>query len=387
AAHEWENRFKLMVVKRLGPSLVPAEVVVPLEKLQDVLEEIEHKVNQPVVKEGLVIKTGRDGKPEAVILGFIPSDQRKFSYNFVFILTLGIMRIAEKHGGRPYSTGMYFTAWRKNVLGEERARRLKAFKKDVDPRRILNPDKVVVHRPVNWVVRAASGVSFEEMDHNRQEGHCCGSALTLIKEPPVAHEIGRSRLDEAVRIQADTVLALCPCCEFQFRVTKEKKNLPVNIQDLATFACRALGKNFQDPSPEVSRQWAVFESMIALMTPGGFADLMDTMWPELLDAMALGMGKMMRFMGRLGFLGGALLGMMKPLFPVLFPRLLPGMMPKVMPTLLDRVKTRIPMPEYMAEQMPDLMPKVMDNLMPHMLPDMVPLAVPKMIRFLRGRAI
>ncbi len=30
AQHEWEHRFKFMVVKRLGPSLVPTEVVVPL---------------------------------------------------------------------------------------------------------------------------------------------------------------------------------------------------------------------------------------------------------------------------------------------------------------------------------------------------------------------
>ncbi len=56
ADHEWENRFKLMIVKRLGPSLVPAEVVIPLNKLGDVMEEIEDKVNQPVVKEGVIIK-------------------------------------------------------------------------------------------------------------------------------------------------------------------------------------------------------------------------------------------------------------------------------------------------------------------------------------------
>jgi len=110
ADHEWENRFKLMVVKRLGPSLVPAEVVVPLDRLGDVMGEIEDKVNQPVVKEGVIIKKGRDGQPEAVILGFIPSDQRKFSYNFVFGLVLTIIKIAEKYGGRPYSTGLYFTS-------------------------------------------------------------------------------------------------------------------------------------------------------------------------------------------------------------------------------------------------------------------------------------
>jgi Fe-S oxidoreductase/FAD/FMN-containing dehydrogenase len=711
ADHEWEQRFKLMVVKRLGPSLVPAEVVVPLDKLGEVMEEIEDKVNQPVVKEGVIIKKGREGKPEAVILGFIPSDQRKFSYNFVFGLVLSIMKIAAKHGGRPYSTGLYFTHKVKEILGEERTQRLRAFKKQVDPKKVLNPDKVLggklvgktlnaasvfeplirpfgnsvvtkvrerhekpvrgipsdvawyayacsqcgycldecdqffgrgwesqsprgkwfwlreymegrakwnqfmvdtmivcttcefcnlrcsaalpiesswmklrgklvhedkemtippfemmaaalrgegniwagyrkdrlawfpkdmlskhgpnhksknvyfagctasyvehdigaaavtlldaagvdfthlgnvenccgtpmlvagkwdvfeeimkknieavkaagadtvitscpacdmmwrhtyaewagkrgfdydikakhysevisekikkgefkfthpVEKIVTWhdschigrvsgvydepreVIKAIPGVKYEEMAHNRQEGHCCGSVLTLLKEPPVAHEIGKSRLDEAAKINADTVLALCPCCEFQFRVTKDKKNLSVNIQDLASFACQGLGKKFKDPSPEVTKQWAVFEGMIALMTPQGFADLMDTMWPELLDAMPLGMGGMMRVVGKLGFLGDAMFAGMRPLFPVLFPKLFPRMMPKVLPVMLERVAQKIPMPDYMEEQMPDLMPKVMDNLMPKMLPDVVPLAVPKMIDHLRRRPV
>jgi hypothetical protein len=235
------------------------------------------------------------------------------------------------------------------------------------------------------VIKAIPGVTYEEMAHNKEEGHCCGSVLTLIKEPLVAHEIGKSRLDEAIDIRADSVLALCPCCEFQLRVSKDKKEIPIQVHDLAAFACRALGKTFKDPHPEVLRQWAVFEGMIALMTPQGFADLMDTMWPELLDAMPLGMGGMMRFMGRLGFVGGTLLAMMKPMFPILFPKLLPGMIPKVMPTMLDRVAERIPMPNYMKEQMPAMMPKVMDNLMPKMLPDVVPLAVPKMIAHLRSQ--
>jgi Fe-S oxidoreductase/FAD/FMN-containing dehydrogenase len=711
AAHEWENRFKLMIVKRLGPSLVPAEVVVPLDKLGPVMEEIEAKIKQPVVKEGIIVPNGRDGKPEAVILGFIPSDQRKFTYNFVFGLVLSIMKIAKRYGGRPYAVGMYFTGKLDAILGRDRAKRMKAFKKEADRRRILNPGKVLTHRllgrvvdlagafeplvrpfgnrvvtkvgehigtktvkgipadvawyaygcsqcgycidecdqfygrgwesqsprgkwywlrqylegKVKWdqfmvdtilvcttcelcnlrcsaalpiepswmklrgklihedkrmtfppfemmaaatraegdiwagyrknrwdwfpaelrakhgpgtmakavyfagctasyvehdigqatvtlldaagvdfttlgnvenccgtpmlvagkwdvfeetmrknisavkavgadtvicscpacdmmwrhaypewakklgieygltvqhysqvvadkirsgefkfknpirervtwhdschigrvsgvyeepreVIKAIPGVEFVEMAHHHEEAHCCGSVLTLIKDPLVAHDIGKIRMDEAVEARADSVLALCPCCQFQFRVTKEKKGLDVQVHDLAAFACRSLGKDFADPSPEVSRQWAVFEGMIALMTPQGFANLMDTMWPELLKAMPLGMGGMMRFMGKLGFVGGAMFGLMKPVFPVLFPKLLPGMMPKVMPAMLSRIGAMIPMPDYMAEQMPDMMPKVMDNLMPHMLPDVVPLVVPKMINYLRGRA-
>ncbi|UCH79127.1 MAG: FAD-binding oxidoreductase, partial [Candidatus Coatesbacteria bacterium] len=143
ASHEWENRFKLMVVKRLGPSLVPAEVVVPLASLGDVMTEIEDRVNQPVVKEAVVVREGRDGQPEVVLLGFIPSDQRKFSYNFVFGLVLTIMKIAARHGGRPYGTGLYFASKAKEVLGAGRAARLLRFKKEVDPRKVLNPAKVV----------------------------------------------------------------------------------------------------------------------------------------------------------------------------------------------------------------------------------------------------
>ncbi|MBM3310249.1 MAG: FAD-binding oxidoreductase [Candidatus Aminicenantes bacterium] len=709
ADHEWENRFKLMIVKRLGPSLVPAEIVVPLENLGKVMEEVEHRINQPVVKEGVIIRTGREGKPEAVILGFIPSDQRKFSYNFVFGLVLTIVKIAEKYGGRPYSTGMYFVRKARAILGGDRTARLKAFRKRVDRKGILNPGKVVrpnlvsralgvakvfeplvrpfgntvvtqvgerfgkpvrqipadvawyayacsqcgycvdecdqfygrgweshsprgkwywlreymegraewdqkmvdtilvcttcelcnlrcsaslpiepswmklrgklVHedkrmtfppfemmaaalnaegniwagyrkdrtkwfpaelkdkhgpsrkaknvyfggctvsyvendigqaavtlldaagvdftylgnvenccgtpmlvagkweifaenmkkniaavkaagadtvisscpacdmmwrhaypewakklgveygitakhyselvsdkikagefkfsQPVNkrvaWhdschigrvsgvyepprdVIKAIPGVEFVEMTHHHEEAHCCGSVLTLIKEPLVAHEVGKTRLEEATEVGADTVLALCPCCEFQLRVSKDKKSVPIEVKDLAAFACQSLGKTFADPHPEVARQWKVFEGMIALMTPEGFAGLMDTMWPEMLRAMPLGMGAMMKGVGKLGPVGGLAFGMMKPLFPVLFPKLLPGMMPKVMPTMLDRVGAMIPMPDYMREQMPELMPKVMDNLMPHMLPDVVPLVVPKMIAYLRGK--
>jgi Fe-S oxidoreductase/FAD/FMN-containing dehydrogenase len=639
AEHEWKNRFKLMVVKRLGPSLVPAEVVIPLTSLGNFMEEVENKINQPVVKEGTVIRKGKDGQPEIVILGFIPADQRQFSYNFVFSLSLSIMNIAERNGGRAYATGLYFKNKAEKVLGPERVARLKAFKNKIDVKGIFNPGKVIgyglldaaislggalepltrplgnyvitqigerpsyplrdippdvawyayscsqcgycveecdqfygrgwesqsprgkwywlreylegraewnqaqvdtflvcttcelcnlrcstalpiepswmklrgilieeqkrmtfppfemmaealrtqgniwagyrknrsdwfpedlkeKHGPdrksavmyfagctasyvehdiamatvrlldkagvdfvytgnpesccgtpmlvagkwdlfaetmkknmevarncgadtivtscpacdmmwrnvypvwakkegldfnfrakhyseiiaekiksgefvfpqnnaqpvtVTWhdschigrvsgvydaprdLIKAIPNVKFVEMEHNRENAHCCGSVLTLIKDPPVAADIGKTRLDEAVEIGADKVLALCPCCEVQLRVSAKKKNVPIEVVDLAHFTGNALGYEFPDPNPDVHSQWGVFDAFIGLMTPQGFANLMGTMWPELISAMPFGMGPMMRTMGKIP---GAL-NLMKPIFPVL----------------------------------------------------------------------
>jgi Fe-S oxidoreductase/FAD/FMN-containing dehydrogenase len=709
ADHEWKNRFKTMTVKRLGPSLVPAEVIIPLENLAAGMNEITGAVDHPLVKEGVVIKKGRKGQPEVVILGFIPADQRKFKYNFVFALSLTIMRAAEKFGGGAYATGLFFAKKAPEILGRERFEKLKEYKKKVDPTGFMNPGKVtglpmlnavmglaikmeplarrfgnaasteIGERPrhpvkdipadVAWYAYACSqcgycveecdqfygrgwesqsprgkwywlreymegrvkwdqamvdtilvcttcemcnfrcsenlpieeswmklrgilindekkmtippfammsealqaegdiwagyrknrwdwfpkdliakhgpgkpnknvyfagctvsyvendigqasvrlldeaGVDFTtigeaenccgtpmlvagkwdvfaenmkqnianvkelgadtviascpacdmmwrhvypvwarklgidydittkhysevlaekinagefkfpdrdgeemtvtwhdschmgratgvydpprdlikalpntklvEMENCREAAHCCGSVLTLIADPPVAAEIGKSRIDEAIDAGAEKLLALCPCCEFQFRVSRDKKDLDIEIVDLARFAAeRGLGYEFSDPHPEVKAQWAVFEAMIALMTPQGFADLMDTMWPELIGAMPFGMGSMMRGMGKIP---GAL-NLMKPMFPILFPRLLPMMLPKVMDTMLSRVAVLVPMPDYMAEQMPALMPKVMDELMPHMIGDVVPLVTEPMIAYLRGKS-
>ncbi|MDF1541620.1 MAG: FAD-binding oxidoreductase [Anaerosomatales bacterium] len=115
AEHEWEMRFSPIRLKRIGPSLVPTEVVVPLESLADVLAEIDARIRQPFILEGMHAKGDR-----IVLLGFIPHDERLFAFNLAFALSLSVIRIAKQHGGSAYSTGLYFRREAQSVLGPER---------------------------------------------------------------------------------------------------------------------------------------------------------------------------------------------------------------------------------------------------------------------------
>jgi Fe-S oxidoreductase/FAD/FMN-containing dehydrogenase len=138
ASNEWAERYSVMKVKQLGPSLIPTEVVVPLDKLSAVLTEIEEKVKQPLVLDGMV-SNGR----EVVLLGFIPHDERSFSFNIAFVLSLSVIKIAKAHGGRPFSTGLYFAREAEQVLGTERLTALRGFKARVDPHNVMNPGKIL----------------------------------------------------------------------------------------------------------------------------------------------------------------------------------------------------------------------------------------------------
>ena len=172
---------------------------------------------------------------------------------------------------------------------------------------------------------------------------------------------------------------------FQLRVSADEAGSKMRVIDLARVAAEALGvKDLPDPNPEVLSQWAMFEKFSVMMTPDGMVAMMDTLTPQLLDAMPLGMGAMMRAIGRAPApLREPLFKAMAPLLPLLFPRLLPGMMPKVLPHMIREVEAQIDMPDALRQQLPDLFPQVVDNALPKMLPQITPKYVPVLYQRLR----
>ncbi len=243
-----------------------------------------------------------------------------------------------------------------------------------------------IYEAPRQVLQAIPGIEFVEMEHNRQEAHCCGSVLSLVADPAAAKRIGDLRLQEAEDAGAEAVIASCPCCEVQLRVTADKTGRDMPIIDLAHLACDAAGIEHLDPTPYALEMWGVFEGMINLLKPEPMGELMAGLLPEMIEAMPGPFRGMMKWIKNTSpGIRNAMLVMMRPIMPKLFPILMPGMMPKVMPDMLVAVGKLIPMPQQMEEQMPDLMPAAMDNLLPKMLPQIIPYFMPRMEAYLKGQ--
>ncbi len=43
-----------------------------------------------------------------------------------------------------------------------------------------------IYEPPRELLRAIPGIELVEMEHNREEAHCCGSVLSLVADPAVA---------------------------------------------------------------------------------------------------------------------------------------------------------------------------------------------------------
>ena len=236
------------------------------------------------------------------------------------------------------------------------------------------------------VLKAIPGVELVEMEHNKEDGLCCGSVLSRVGRPPAADAIGGLRMKEAADAGADVCLTTCPCCEVQLRVGARASKSKVRVMDWSDVVAEALGYEQSDPTHSVLDAWDVFGTAIDLMTVEGMDDMMTRMMPEVMDAMPSYMKRMMGMMKAMpGPVREPMFTMMEKMVPFLMPKLLPSMLPALMPRAIELMKEAIPnMPPVMEQMLPDMMPEVMATIMPPMMPGLAPRLAPKMTAYLRN---
>jgi Fe-S oxidoreductase/FAD/FMN-containing dehydrogenase len=240
-----------------------------------------------------------------------------------------------------------------------------------------------IYDPPRKVLQSLPGLELVEMVHNRQDGLCCGSVLTLLKEPyTTSARIAAQRLDEADAAGVGTIYTTCPCCEFQFRNASDHLGHPMHVIDFTNAVVEALGYESQDTTQASLDAWAVFDKMIKQMAVEGIAQMMRDLMPEMLANMPEFMNKSMGIMKSLPEgMRETMLGAMRPLIPKMLPAMMPGIMPKVLPDILRYMEEQIPgMPPAMRQLLPQLLPVVMDDLMPKMLPHVLPLVADDIIK-------
>lgn len=138
AQEEWEERFYPMRLKKLGPSLIPSEALVPVANLDSFLSKVSDQVA------GIAVEGTLTSHAEATILAFLTSDERTLAYTLGYTKSLLVKDLAEKNGGKPYALGLFFAHEAERVLGPELLGKVKEFKAKTDPKNLLNPDKVIM---------------------------------------------------------------------------------------------------------------------------------------------------------------------------------------------------------------------------------------------------
>lgn len=140
AQKEWDSRFKSLRLKRLAPTLIGAEILLPLNSLaayNDRLAQLSKK------KAGNLYTYGHIVSPDfAMVMTLIPTDANAtFTYLLDLAFTYKLQRLGLSLGGRPYGVGLWNVPYQKQALSSENLKELRRRKRAIDPENLINPDK------------------------------------------------------------------------------------------------------------------------------------------------------------------------------------------------------------------------------------------------------
>jgi len=141
AVEEWGQRFRSIGLKRGGPSMLGAEVWLPLNNLSRYLKEIEQMgktYKLTMMSYGHVVS-----KEHATAMTMFFSDETKMvRYVLDLSLVKKIQDTGHRCGGSPYGVGLWNTPYLSRIYPKARLEELRSRKKKLDPGNIMNPGKL-----------------------------------------------------------------------------------------------------------------------------------------------------------------------------------------------------------------------------------------------------
>jgi FAD/FMN-containing dehydrogenase/ferredoxin len=139
ANYLWNERLFGMKTKRLGPTILASEVIMPIASAAKFIEKAKK------ISGSFGVEVGIDSyiidSEKALIMATFLCDSRKKKYYINLPLVSMLTKEAITEGAEPYGLGLWNSAFIHHLYDKTRERDLKAFKAQADPNNILNPGK------------------------------------------------------------------------------------------------------------------------------------------------------------------------------------------------------------------------------------------------------
>ncbi len=141
AQAEWEHRLGHVRVKRGGPSLLAAEMWLPLDKLAGYLaatQALGRRYGRLIGSYGLAVSPA-----EATVMTLYHADARQtVDYTMALGLTARLYGLGAKFGARPYGVGLWNTPYLGQIFSGAQLAELRRRKQQLDPAGRFNPGKL-----------------------------------------------------------------------------------------------------------------------------------------------------------------------------------------------------------------------------------------------------
>jgi len=142
AEHEWSERNYEFRVRELGVGAIPGEILVPIDRMNVVLEGTAKLIKQLKMKAPL-IGTVADNNTVMLMPYYLTDEHKLVASTAAMGFAKRLGDLAFDNGGRPVGLGIFFAGNLAKVRGKEGAQLIRNLKEMLDPYGIMNPGKMV----------------------------------------------------------------------------------------------------------------------------------------------------------------------------------------------------------------------------------------------------
>jgi len=139
ASYLWNERLFGAKAKRLGPSILTSETIIPIKNTAAFIEKAQ-KMGKAFGVEVCIDSYILDEKHALVMTPYL-CDSRKLKYYLNMALVPMLTQTALNMGAEPYGLGIWNASFINHLYSKSKQKELRAYKAKVDPNNIMNPGK------------------------------------------------------------------------------------------------------------------------------------------------------------------------------------------------------------------------------------------------------